>query len=200
MSQQEPRTVAPYEMLEAMLLAFSPDDYEEVMHNFIEEKAERGGELGGAYYDREGNLHLLTEGTYVSIADLEVCMIFLAETADEKSGHQREEPGICEVFVRHLLTEHLQPGELEAFARLCCYQDSRISAPDIGGDWIYLVGNNRDEKEEGLDEPFEERCLLHADAVQRVILALGKYLDFREQVDETIENFITKYDDIYYPE
>jgi hypothetical protein len=199
MSEQQPRTVAPYEMLEAMLLAFSPDDYEEVMHNFIEEKAEGGGELGGFYYDREGSLQALTDGTYVSIADLEACMIFLAETADEKSGYEIEEPGLCEIFVRHLLTEHLRPGELEAFATLCCYQDS-ISIPDVGGQWIYIVGNNKDDDEEDENASFEERCLLHAEPVRRVILALGKYLDFREQVDATIQNFITKYDDIFYPE
>jgi hypothetical protein len=199
MIQQEQRTVSPYQMLEAMLLAFPPDDYEEVMRKFIEEKAERGGDMGGVYYDREGSLHDLREGTYVSIADLEACMIFLAETADERSGHESEEPGLCEVFVKHLLIEHLRPGELEAFATLCCYQDG-ISVPDIGGEWIYIAGHNRDDDEEDLDAPFEERCLLHSDAVTRVILALGKYLDFREQVDATIDKFITKYDDIYYPE
>ena len=199
MSQQEPRTVSSYEMLEAILLAFSPDDYEEVMRNFIKEKAQSGGEMGGVFYDRKGHLHLLTDGTYVSIADLEACMIFLAEAADERNEQESEEPGIGEVLAKHLLTEHLQPGELEAFATLCCYHD-RISAPDTGGDWIYIIGNEKDDKEEDLDAPFEERCLLHADAVSRVILALGKYLDFREQVDETIENFTRKHDDIYYPE
>ena len=199
MSQQEPKTVSASEMLETILLAFSPDDFEEVMRDFLKEEAEGGGELGGAFYDGEGTLRLLTDGPYVSIADLEACIIFLAEAADQQSGHEGEEPGIGEVFVRHLLTEHLRPGELEAFAKLCCYHD-RISSPDIGGDWIYIIGHAKDDKEEDLDAPFEERCLLHADAVQRVILALGKYLDFRDQVEETIEKFITKYDDVYYPE
>lgn len=199
MSEQGPKTVTAYEMLEAMLLAFSPDDYEEVFRNFAEDKAEHAMEGGGFYHDLEGSLHDLTQGTYVSIADLEACIIFLAETGDKLSGYEGEEPGLCEAFVRHLLTEHLRPGELDAFATLCCFHP-RIGEPDIGGDWVYIVGNNKDDDEEDEDAPFEERCMLHADAVGRVILALGKYLDYREQVDAAIEDFLTKHGDKYYPE
>jgi hypothetical protein len=197
-NEQEPKTVTPYEMLEAMLLAISPDDYEEALRDFAEEKAENAMEAQGIYVDRDDNMHDLTKGTYISIADLEACLIFLAETADELSGHENGE-GLCEIYVKHLLEEHLRPGELNAFATLCCFHD-RIGEPDIGGDWIYIVGNNRDDEEENANAPLEERCLLHADAVSRVILALGKYLEFRDQVETTIEAFMTKYDDIHYPE
>lgn len=200
MNEQELKTVTPYEMLEAMLLAISPDDYEEAFRDFAENEAENSIEAEGAYFDHEGNLHFLTKGTYVSITDLEACLIFLAKTADELNRDEdTEEAGLYEVYVKHLLEEHLRPGELGAFATLCCFHH-RIGEPDIGGDWIYIIGNNRDDDKEAADAPFEERCLLHADAIGRMILALGKYLDFRDQVETTIDDFTTKYEDIYYPE
>src|SRR3989442_15898746 len=69
MSEQEPKKVTAYEMLEAMPLAFSPDDYEEVFHNFTEDIAEHTMEVagGGVFLDHEGTIHSLLQGDYVSI-------------------------------------------------------------------------------------------------------------------------------------
>ncbi len=200
MSEQEPKKVTAYEMLEAMLLAFSPDDYEEVFHNFTEDIAEHTMEVpgGGVFFDHEGTIHSLLQGDYVSISDLKSGIIFLAKNADEFSGHEGEESGLCETYVNHLLTEHLRSGELETFATLCCFHP-HIAGADIGGDQVYLIGSGRDDEVDE-DVSFEDRCLLHSEAVRRVILALGNYFAFREQVETTIDDFITKYDDKYYPE
>src|SRR3989442_9833155 len=151
MSEQEPKKVTAYEMLEAMLLAFSPDDYEEVFHNFTEDIAEHTMEVpgGGVFFDHEGTIHSLLQGDYVSISDLKSGIIFLAKNADEFSGHEGEEPGLCETYVNHLLTEHLRSGELETFATLCCFHP-HIAGADIGGDPASLIWrgpNGAGEKE-----------------------------------------------------
>jgi hypothetical protein len=71
-------------------------------------------------------------------------------------------------------------------------------SPDSGGDEIYIVGYNRDEDEEELDKPFTQRCMFHAEAVKRLILALGNYIDYKDLVAESISDFDTKYGDKYY--
>ena len=203
MVEQTPNT--SYEQLEAMLFALSPDEYEEFFHNFAQETAEHTIEVpsGGVFFDRNGHMHALSGGDYISIADMGDFLVSLATYTDEPSEDDEDEEdvriGPFETFVTNLLTEQLRPGELEAFVTLCCFQE-RIADADIGGDQVYVVGSGRDDDEELLADPFEERCMLHADAVSRVILALGKYLTFREQVDTAIDDFIRKYDDTYYPE
>ncbi len=200
MVEQTPN--ASYEQLEAMLFALSPEEYEEFFHNFAEETAEHKIEVppGGVFFDRKGHIHALSGGDYISIADMGDFLVSLATYTDEL-GEDGEDVriGPFETFVRNLLTEQFRPGELETFVTLCCFQE-RIADADIGGDQVYVVGSGSDDDEELLADPFEERCMLHADAVSRVILALGRYLTFRVQVDTAIDDFIRKYDDQYYPE
>jgi hypothetical protein len=199
MSEQSTNLPTVYDQLEMMLLAVSPDAYEEVFHIFAQEKAKHTMEApsGAVYYDRAGSLHSLSAGDYISLSDIPAYMEFLAVKIDDQIRHDGEKHGPVEIFIQHLLAEHFQPGELEEFVALCRFHEGIVSGI-IGGDDIYLVGYNQEDEESDQDEPFGERCMLHADAVGRIILALGKYLDYREQVEAALEDFLAKQDEKYY--
>jgi hypothetical protein len=198
MSEQPELTLIAFDQLEMMLLALSPDEYEETFHTFAQEKATHAMEVpsGSVYYDREGNIHMLNGGDYISILDISAWMAFLARTIDDQIRREGEEQGPVETFVQHLLQEHFQSGELEEFFSLCRLHEGILSGI-IGGDDVYLVGYNREDEGVDTDDPFEERCMFHADAVARIILALGKYLDYRDQVNDAIQGFLTKQDEKY---
>jgi hypothetical protein len=181
--------VQPPDHLTAMLFAISPQTYEELFHTFAVAHAVSKSHTpsGGIFLDRAGNVHALSPGDYISIADIGAFLVFLAASIDASGRTETFEPMISKI-----LSEQFQPEELEALVSLCCFHE-RISGSDIVGDQVYVIGEGKDDDEALLAEPFEERCLLHAHGVQRVILALGLYLAFREHVRDSIDQFLTKY-------